>query len=138
MLTLLPSDYLSLLLEQSLGFKQDMSRLLAACNGTECEWLLGRVPPCSLLLMQSVSTDFLAALVALPLVERSGRRKLMMIGAGGMAVCMAVLAGTVSSGRVVGDIPILDTAPGIVAVVSIFAFNSFFAVGWLGMVSGWT
>lgn len=105
--------YATLLFEDSLGFDPGMSRLLAAANGTEY---------------------FLAALVALPLVERTGRRKLMMIGAGGMMVSMAILAGTVSTG-VTGETgaPVLATGPGVAATVFLFVFNSFFALGWLGM-----
>ncbi|EPQ29752.1 uncharacterized protein PFL1_02971 [Pseudozyma flocculosa PF-1] len=105
--------YATLLFEDSLGFSPDMSRLLAAANGTEY---------------------FLAALVALPLVERTGRRTLMIVGAAGMAGSMAVLAGMVSTGTQGPEgAPILDTAPGVVATVFLFVFNSFFALGWLGM-----
>jgi hypothetical protein len=40
---------------------------------------------------------------------------------------MAVLAGTTSGG------PNTSTSAGIAAAVFLFVFNSFFAVGWLGM-----
>ena len=52
-----------------------MSRLLAACNGTEY---------------------FIAGLIAIPLIERVGRRKLMLFSAFGMGMCMAVIAGSSS------------------------------------------
>lgn len=86
-----------------------MSRLLAALNGTEY---------------------FLASLVALPLIERTGRRKLMLFGAFGMMASMAVLAGTVSTGTA-GDngAPQLETKYGVTATVFLFVFNSFFAIG---------
>lgn len=86
-----------------------MSRLLAALNGTEY---------------------FLASLVALPLIERTGRRKLMLFGAFGMMVSMAILAGTVSTGEVdENGAPSLSTAYGVTATVFLFVFNSFFAIG---------
>ncbi|CRK23746.1 Sugar transporter STL1 like protein [Verticillium longisporum] len=105
--------YATFVFENSLGFGPQLSRLLAALNGTEY---------------------FLASLVALPLIERVGRRKLMLFGAFGMMGSMAILAGTTSTGTTNEDgAPQLSTAYGVTAVVFLFAFNSFFAVGWLGM-----
>ncbi|KAA8646852.1 sugar porter family MFS transporter [Aspergillus tanneri] len=105
--------YATFLFENSLGFGPSMSRLLAACNGTEY---------------------FLASLVSLPLIERTGRRKLMLVGAFGMMASMAVLAGTVSTGKQMDNgAPKLETRYGVTATVFLFVFNSFFAIGWLGM-----
>ncbi|KAI8673163.1 hypothetical protein LRP88_02314 [Fusarium phalaenopsidis] len=105
--------YATFLFENSLGFGPEMSRLLAALNGTEY---------------------FLASLVALPLIERTGRRKLMLFGAFGMMASMAVLAGTVSTGTAADNgAPQLETRYGVTATVFLFVFNSFFAIGWLGM-----
>ncbi|KAH7321405.1 sugar transporter family protein [Stachybotrys elegans] len=86
-----------------MGLSPFMSRLLAALNGTEY---------------------FLASWPAVFLVERVGRRKLMLFGAVGQAVTMAILAGVNS-----------QTGPGfqIAAIVFLFVFNTFFAIGWLGM-----
>ena len=86
-----------------LGMKGHMPLLLAALNGTEY---------------------FIASLPAIWLVERVGRRKLMLFGAAGQAITMAILAGVGSS-----------DAKGcqIAGIVFLFVFNSFFAVGWLGM-----
>lgn len=90
-----------------------MARLLAAANGTEY---------------------FLASLIALPLIERTGRRKLMLFGAFGMMASMAILAGTVSTGTTLDNgAPQLETRYGVTATVFLFVFNSFFAIGWLGM-----
>ncbi|GKT45269.1 sugar transporter STL1 [Colletotrichum spaethianum] len=105
--------YSGFLFENSLGFGPELSRLLAALNGTEY---------------------FLASLVALPLIERTGRRKLMLFGAFGMMASMAILAGTVSTGTVdETGAPKLETVYGVTATVFLFVFNSFFAIGWLGM-----
>ncbi|KAF3031566.1 hypothetical protein E8E12_002147 [Didymella heteroderae] len=105
--------YATFVFENSLGFGPDMSRLLAAANGTEY---------------------FLAGLIAIPLIERVGRRKLMLFGAFGQMSSMIILAGSSSTG-VVDDLgaPRLNTLYGVLATVFLFGFNTFFAIGWLGM-----
>ncbi len=79
------------------------ARIIAACNGTEY---------------------FLASLIAIALIDRVGRRKLMIFGSVGQTLTMVLLA-------ILGSV---DTpAAQIVSAVLLFVFNSFFAVGWLGM-----
>lgn len=87
----------------NLGMSPFLSRLLAALNGTEY---------------------FIASWPAVFLVERVGRRKLMLFGAIGQAVTMAILAGVNSKS---------SKAHQIAGIVFLFVFNTFFAVGWLGM-----
>ncbi|KAI2609228.1 general substrate transporter [Hypoxylon sp. NC1633] len=87
-----------------LGMSDFMARLLAALNGTEY---------------------FIASWPAVFLVERVGRRKLMLFGAAGQAASMAVLAGANSAPD--------NKGAQIVAIIFLFVFNTFFAVGWLGM-----
>lgn len=53
----------------------------------------------------------------------------MLFGAAGQAVSMAILSGTTS---VQAGEP-NSAQYGIAAAVFLFVFNSFFAVGWLGM-----
>lgn len=105
--------YATFVFENSLGFGPEMSRLLAALNGTEY---------------------FLASLIAIPLIERVGRRKLMLFGAFGMMSSMIILAGT-SSTATINEFgaPVLELTYGVVATVFLFGFNTFFAIGWLGM-----
>ncbi|POR35785.1 Sugar transporter STL1 [Tolypocladium paradoxum] len=87
-----------------LGMSPFLSRLLAALNGTEY---------------------FLASWPAVFLVERVGRRKLMLFGAVGQATTMAILAGVNSR---------THYEPfQIAGIVFLFVFNTFFAIGWLGM-----
>jgi sugar porter (SP) family MFS transporter len=88
-----------------LGLSSFLARLLAALNGTEY---------------------FIASWPAVFLVERVGRRKLMLFGAVGQAATMAILAGVNSQ---------KDKNDGykIASVVFLFVFNTFFAIGWLGM-----
>lgn len=95
--------YAATIFQNRIGLSGFLSRLLAACNGTEY---------------------FLASWIAVFTIEKFGRRQLMLFGAAGQAASMAVLAGT-------NAFP--GTTNGIVAAVFLFVFNSFFAVGWLGM-----
>ncbi|KAL1986050.1 hypothetical protein VTN96DRAFT_7063 [Rasamsonia emersonii] len=81
-----------------------VSRILAACNGTEY---------------------FLASWLPVFICEKVGRRPLMLIGAAGMSLSMVVLAVTTSFQG--------QTGPGVVAAIFLFVFNTFFAWGWLGM-----
>ncbi|KAL8389061.1 hypothetical protein RB595_008818 [Gaeumannomyces hyphopodioides] len=95
--------YYAAVIYSRLGMSDFMSRLLAALNGTEY---------------------FLASWPAVFLVERVGRRKLMLFGAVGQAVTMAILAGVGSR----NELPYQITG-----IVLLFVFNTFFAIGWLGM-----
>ncbi|KHN97718.1 Sugar transporter family protein [Metarhizium album ARSEF 1941] len=87
-----------------LGMSPFLSRLLAALNGTEY---------------------FIASWPAVFLVERVGRRKLMLFGAAGQAATMAILAGVGSQEN--------NQACQIAGIAFLFVFNTFFAFGWLGM-----
>lgn len=95
--------YAASIYEQYIGLDGLTSRILAAANGTEY---------------------FLASWIAVFTIEKFGRRSLMLFGAAGMAGSMAVLAGTTS---------IKGSGAGIVAAAFLFIFNTFFAIGWLGM-----
>lgn len=95
--------YYATILFERLGINDRNSRIIAACNGTEY---------------------FLASLIAIFIVERVGRRKLMLFGAAGQCMTMVLLA-------ILGSID--NSAAQIISAVLLFVFNSFFAVGWLGM-----
>lgn len=95
--------YAATIYENSIGLSGFLSRILAACNGTEY---------------------FLASWVPVFIIEKAGRRPLMLFGAAGMSISMVILAVSTSIG---------GTKPGIVAAVFLFVFNTFFAFGWLGM-----
>ncbi|KAJ0117450.1 sugar transporter stl1 [Diaporthe amygdali] len=96
--------YYAAVIYSNLGMSDFMSRLLAALNGTEY---------------------FIASWPAVFLVERVGRRKLMLFGAVGQAATMAILAGVNSDPN--------NKGANIAGIVFLFVFNTFFAVGWLGM-----
>ena len=96
--------YYAAVIYTGLGMSDFMARLLAALNGTEY---------------------FIASWPAIWLVERIGRRKLMLFGAVGQAATMAILAGVNSRPD--------DKPYQIAGIVFLFVFNTVFAVGWLGM-----
>ncbi|KAL4931400.1 general substrate transporter [Aspergillus undulatus] len=83
------------------------AKLMAACNGTEY---------------------LMAAFIPIFIIEKVGRRPLMLFGAAGMSISMAVLAGTNYRVQYYDD-----TQAGIGQAVFLFVFNTFFAIGWLGM-----
>lgn len=95
--------YIPTLLEDQVGLDKVVSRLISACNGTEY---------------------FLASLISIFVIEKFGRRQLMLFGAAGMSLSMVALAVTSS---------IDSTQSKIACCVFLFVFNSFFAIGWLGM-----
>lgn len=66
----------------------------------------------------------MASLIAIFIIDRIGRRKLMLFGAFGQCGTMILLA-------ILGSID--NSASQIISAVLLFVFNSFFAVGWLGM-----
>lgn len=95
--------YAATIYENEIGLTPFISRILAACNGTEY---------------------FLASWIAVFIIEKTGRRKLMLFGAAGMSGSMVILAVMTKVG---------GSAAGIVAAAFLFIFNTFFAIGWLGM-----
>ncbi|KAG9228855.1 sugar transporter [Amylocarpus encephaloides] len=100
--------YAPTIYEQYIGLEGSLSRILAACNGTEY---------------------FLASWFAVYTIEKFGRRALMLFGAAGMSGSMAILAGM----NYMSQVNIGGSAPGVVSAVFLFVFNTFFAIGWLGM-----
>ncbi|KAH0385417.1 general substrate transporter, partial [Aureobasidium melanogenum] len=95
--------YATSIYRNSIGLSDFLSRILAAANGTEY---------------------FAASWIAVFTIEKFGRRQLMIFGAAGQAASMAILAGTTSR---------TSSGLGITAAVFLFVFNTFFAIGWLGM-----
>lgn len=91
--------YAATIYENEIGLTPFISRILAACNGTEY---------------------FLASWIAVFIIEKIGRRKLMIFGATGMSLSMVILAVMTSIG---------GTVPGIIAAAFLFIFNTFFAIG---------
>ncbi|CAL8577419.1 hypothetical protein XPA_003248 [Xanthoria parietina] len=95
--------YAATIYQNEIGLDPFTSRILAAANGTEY---------------------FAASWIAVFTIEKFGRRQLMLFGAVGMSFSMTMLAVMDSIG---------GKGPGIVAALFLFLFNTFFAIGWLGM-----
>ena len=90
------------------SFAPSLSRLLGACAATEY---------------------FLASFITVIGIDRFwGRRSLMMFGSAGMSGCMVLLTIMTYLWQV-HDI----AGSNIAAAVFLFAFNTFFAIGWQGM-----
>ncbi|KAJ5703084.1 hypothetical protein N7488_010632 [Penicillium malachiteum] len=68
---------------------------------------------------------WLATFIPIPLIDRLGRRSLLLFAAVGQAISMAVLAGSTAYPN--------STACGIVATVFLFVFNTFFGIGFDGI-----
>lgn len=94
--------YATTVFEQSLGFDPALSRFLTGWLGTEY---------------------FAAACLALFIVDRLGRRRLMLWGAMGMAICLLIIGACLS--RATPEYK----APAFAATVFIFLFNTCFAIG---------
>ena len=66
--------------------------------------------------------NVLGTLLAAFLMDRAGRKKLLLLSHCGMAVCLLVLAGT-------SFVPAAKSAEGIIAFLALFAFVLCFSVG---------
>ena len=95
--------YIPTVLEGQVGLSSVLSRIISGANGTEY---------------------FLASWISVFTIEKYGRRQLMLFGAAGMSGSMVILAITAS---------IKNAQSGIATTVFLFVFNTFFAIGWLGM-----
>lgn len=100
--------YAGTIFEKYIGLSPLISRILAACNGTEY---------------------FLASLIPLWTIERFGRRPLLLIGTTGQFLSMLVLTITTKISANQGQ----SQGPAIAAAVFLFVFNSFFAIGMLSI-----
>lgn len=115
--------YAATIYERQIGLSGLNSRLLAAGNGTEY---------------------FLASWIAVFTIEKFGRRTLMLFGATGMSLSMVILAvmtkvSTYASGIVAATFVsitmlfIRHSNQETNVLFKLFIFNTFFAIGWLGM-----
>ncbi|KAF7290700.1 Hexose carrier protein [Mycena indigotica] len=98
------SYYLPLVLQNSVGLSNNLSRLLAACN--------------------SISY-LLFAFFGLVLIERAGRRKMMIWGAMGQAVCYAFISYCLAHAE--------DKRYGIASTFFFFSYYLFFGICWQGV-----
>ncbi|MFC3997472.1 sugar porter family MFS transporter [Nocardiopsis sediminis] len=74
--------------------------------------------------------NIVGTFIAIGLVDRIGRRPLLLVGSGGMAVALAVTGFAFSHARVVGAQASLSFGWGAVALTSASLFVLFFALSW--------
>jgi MFS transporter, SP family, sugar:H+ symporter len=85
----------------------------------------------SLLISFSSSViNIVGTFIAISLVDRIGRRPLLLIGSGGMAVSLATAAWAFSAAREVGGAVVLPDPQGPIALVAANLFVLFFALSW--------
>ncbi|KAJ9494348.1 hypothetical protein LTR99_000004 [Exophiala xenobiotica] len=95
------TQYAPIIFQSSIGMTRSTSQLVAGLNSLE--YMLATIPP-------------------IFYIEKVGRRKILMVGALGQCLTMAILAITVHNG---------NYAAGIVGAAMLFLFNTIFAQAWL-------
>jgi SP family sugar:H+ symporter-like MFS transporter len=78
----------------------------------------------------SGSLSILACLAAVAVIDKIGRKPLLLIGSAGMAVTLGVLAWCFSQAQVIGGEVHLSDQVGLVALVSANAYVVFFNLSW--------
>ncbi|WP_406313356.1 sugar porter family MFS transporter [Streptosporangium sp. NBC_01639] len=85
----------------------------------------------SLLISFSTSIiNIVGTFIAIALVDRIGRKPLLLIGSAGMTIALAVAAWAFSAGVPTGDTVRLPATQGVVALVAAHVFVLFFALSW--------
>ncbi|MFI7132554.1 sugar porter family MFS transporter [Nonomuraea sp. NPDC050153] len=101
--------YYSSVLWQSVGIDQSASLLIS---------------------FSSSIINIVGTFIAISLVDRIGRRPLLLIGSAGMAVSLATAAWAFSAARTVGQTVTLPDPQGLIALVAANVFVLFFALSW--------
>lgn len=101
--------YYSNTLWQSVGFSEDASFIFSLISAT---------------------VNVTVTIVAILLVDKLGRRPLLLIGSGGMAVSLGVMAFIFASAPIGPSGPVLEGAAGPIALVCANLFVVFFGVSW--------
>lgn len=75
-------------------------------------------------------TNIVVTLVAIAVIDKLGRRRLLLIGSAGMFVSLATLAYVFGTAAVVNGQPSLTATAGTVALIAANAFVVFFGISW--------
>lgn len=75
-------------------------------------------------------TNIVVTIVAILLIDRIGRKRLLAIGSAGMVVCLGTLTWMFATANVVDGEPSLGGAAGVVALVAANGFVVFFGMSW--------
>lgn len=101
--------YYSNMLWQAVGFKESQSNLISVFTSI---------------------VNVIVTIVAIMLVDRIGRRPLLLIGSIGMAFSLATMAVCFSTAEIVDGKPTLTGVVGVLALVAANLFVIFFGVSW--------
>ncbi len=74
--------------------------------------------------------NIVGTVIAIMLVDRIGRKPLLLVGSGGMTIALALAAFAFSHATGSGDEVVLPFAWGVVALISASSFVLFFALSW--------
>ena len=75
-------------------------------------------------------TNIVVTLVAIALVDKIGRKRLLVIGSAGMTVSLGVMAWVFSQAPIVEGEPVLSDSAGLTALVAANSFVVFFGATW--------
>ena len=75
-------------------------------------------------------TNIVVTLIAIGLIDKIGRRKLLAIGSTGMLICLGTLAWIFSNAPLVDGEPALGDTQGVIALIAANGFVVFFGVSW--------
>jgi SP family sugar:H+ symporter-like MFS transporter len=101
--------YYGAVLWQSVGFSEDDSLKINVLSG---------------------ALSILACLSAIALIDRIGRRPLLLIGSGGMAVALGIMAGCFSTATMIHSVLRISGPVGITALLAANAYVVFFNLSW--------
>lgn len=75
-------------------------------------------------------TNIVVTLVAIALIDKIGRRRLLTIGSAGMVLCLGTMAWVFSQAPIVDGEPVLGDTAGLVALLAANGFVVFFGMSW--------
>ena len=75
-------------------------------------------------------TNIVVTLVAIALIDRIGRRRLLLIGSAGMILTLGTMAWIFANAPIVDGAPVLEGGSGIVALLAANGFVVFFGMSW--------
>ena len=78
----------------------------------------------------TTGVNVLITVVAIALIDRVGRRRLLLVGSAGMTVMLATLTVVFTGATIVNGRPDLDTTSGMIALVAADLFVVAFGVSW--------